>query len=93
MFGSFLELTVALLRPDGSLAREEKGFSRHAAGRSPKVDFSYPVTAEDASMTGNRRLRVRNNSAVRVVDFDVSRGLDPNPGVPTFTSTFLAGCS
>lgn len=88
--GSFPEMTVTLLRPDGSRARAEHGYSHHAAGKSPKIDFGYPVTVADTALTGNWGLRIANDSDIRVVDFDISRGLDP--AVPTFTSTFLARC-
>jgi len=88
-FNSFPEMTVALLRPDGSVAAEEKGFSQHS-GKNPRVDFVHPVDAGDAAMTGNWKLRITNDSAVRVVDFDIAKGLDLNS--PTFVSTFLAEC-
>lgn len=91
--GSFQPLTVTLLRPDGTAANSETGYSQHApANRTPKVDFSYTVTPADALLPGDWRLRIRNNTSVRVVDFDVDRGFDPNPAMPNFTSTFKAGC-
>ena len=40
-------------------------------------------------MAGLWALEIKNISSVRVVDFDVNRGLDPNS--PDFTSTFRAG--
>jgi hypothetical protein len=92
-FASLHELTVELLRPNGTVANDETGFSQHAAGKSPKVDFTYTVTPQDAALAGDWGIRIRNNSPIRVVDFDVDRGFDPNPAMPNFTSTFHARCS
>lgn len=91
-WGSFHKLTVSLLRPDGTIARGLEGYSQHApAGKTPKLDFRYTVTAQDAVMAGNWGLRIRNNSSVRVVDFDINRGIDPNQ--VDFESTFNASCA
>ena len=85
---------MELLRPNGTLAVAETGFSRHApADKTPKVDFQYAATAQDATMAGSWSLRITNASPVRVVDFDINRGLDPNPLLTDFESTFKAGCS
>lgn len=92
-FNTFHPLRVALLRPDGSVAESQLGFSRHApANRTPKIGFDYAVSAADAELTGDWRLRITNGSPVRVVDFDIDRGLDPNPGLSDFRSTFRAEC-
>jgi hypothetical protein len=53
-FGSFHKLTVSLLRPDGTIARSLEGYSQHApANKTPKLDFRYAVTAQDAVIAGN----------------------------------------
>lgn len=91
--GTYHPLTVELMRPDGTMAKRETGFSRHApSDKNPKVDFRYAVTAQDAAMAGDWGLRITNNSPVRVVDFDINRGLDPNPLLRDFESTFKASC-
>jgi hypothetical protein len=97
-FGTFHKLTVELLRPDGTIANSETGFSQHApADKTPKVDFRYTVTAQDAAMAGDWGLQITNNitnnSPIRVVDFDINKGLDPNPLLSDFESTFKASCS
>lgn len=91
---TYHRLTVALVRPNGTVAASENGFSQHApSDRTPKVNFTYTVTPQDAVMTGTWGLRISNNSSVRIVDFDIDRGIDPNPLMPNFTSTFAAGCN
>lgn len=91
-FSSYHKLIVELLRPDGTIAASEFGYSQHApADKTPKVDFRYAVTAQDAAMAGAWGLQIKNESPVRVVDFDINRGLDPNQ--VDFESTFKASCS
>jgi hypothetical protein len=91
--GSHHPLKVELLRPNGTVGNDEIGFSQHAADKTPKVNFTYTVTAQDATMAGVWGVRITNNSPVRIVDFDLDRGFDPNPGMPNFKSTFQARCS
>jgi hypothetical protein len=68
------------------------GFSQHGSF-TPKVDFSYTVTPQEALMTGSWKVRVRNNAPtggvlVKIVSFDLE-----NLVFPTFNSTFQAACS
>jgi hypothetical protein len=91
-FNQFFLLTVDLLRPDGSRAAGETGFSQHGSF-TPKVDFTYTVTPQDALMTGSWRVRVSNNVRtngvlVKIVNFDIE-----NLVFPTFNSTFQAACN
>jgi hypothetical protein len=92
-FGKFFRLTVSLIRPNNTLAASETGFSQHAPSTStPKLDFTYNLTAQDALMTGTWKLRVTSPAGTpRIVNFDVERGLDINS--PSFNSTFSAQCS
>lgn len=96
-FGNYFRARVDLLRPNGTVAASETGFSRHApADRTPKVDFAYTVTPADAAMTGAWRVRVTNLTGnPRIVGFDVEKGLmDPlAPTLANFNSTFTAGCT
>ena len=90
-FGSYQRLTVFLVRPDGTVAASENGFSQHApADKTPKINFGYRVTAADRALSGNWTLRVRNSTSVDVVDFDIERGWDLNS--PSFTSTLTPHC-
>jgi hypothetical protein len=91
-FNQFFQVTVDLLRPDGSRAAGMIGFSQHGSF-TPKVDFSYTVTPQEALMTGSWKVRVRNNAPtggvlVKIVSFDLE-----NLVFPTFNSTFQAACS
>jgi hypothetical protein len=89
----FERLRVALLKPNGVIAASERGYSQHApAQKTPKIDFRYSVTPEDAALTGKWKLKIDNNPEVRIVDFDMDRGSDPNPGLSNFTSVFQATC-
>lgn len=93
-FGKYFQLTVRLLRPDGTIAASEvSGFSQHSpSGHSPKVNFTYTVTAADAAMSGDWKIRAVSSSGVpKIVGFDIQRGLDPLS--PSFNSTFKAQCS
>ena len=91
-FNQFFEVTVELLRPDGTRAAGETGFSQHGSF-TPKVDFTYRVTSADAAMTGAWKVRITNNvptngGQVKIVTFDIENLL-----LPTFNSTFQAGCN
>jgi hypothetical protein len=92
-FGKFFKLKVDLLRPDGTLAASETGFSQHApADKTPKVNFTYTATEQDAEMTGTWKLKVTSPAGTpRIVNFDIERGFDITS--PSFNSTFLAQCS
>ena len=96
-FGNYFRTKVELLKPNGTVAAAETGFSRHApADRTPKVDFSYTATDADQRMSGAWRIRVSNLAGnARIVGFDVEKGLvDPlAPTLPGFNSTFTPQCS
>lgn len=91
-FNQFFKVTVDLLRPDGTRAAGETGFSQHGSF-TPKVNFTYQVTAADAAMTGTWKVRITNDvltngEQVKIVNFDVE-----NLILPTFNSTFQAACN
>jgi hypothetical protein len=96
-FGRYFRLTVALLRPNNTVAASENGFSRHApSDRTPKIDFSYNVTPQDLAMTGTWKIRAtRSAGTPKIVGFDIEKDLvDPlAPALASFHSTFSAGCS
>lgn len=89
----FFRLRVRLLRPDGSVAASEFGFSQHAPndGRhSPKIDFTYNMTPEDANQSGDWEVQIVNDSGVRLIDFDIDSILDPAFLNNSFRSRFQA---
>ena len=86
----FFPLRVELLRPNGTVAAGETGFSQQAAS-SPKVDFTYTVTTQDAAMSGAWKLRVTSPADnPRIEGFDIEKGSDGQ--APPFNSTFKAQC-
>lgn len=91
-FNQFFRVTVDLLRPNGTRAAGETGFSQHGSF-TPKVDFTYTVTSADAAMTGTWKVRITNDLLtngvnVKIVNFDIE-----NLVLPTFNSTFQAACN
>lgn len=95
-FNDFQSLAVSLVRPNGTVAATQTGFSIHApASKTPKLDFTYLETATDALLAGTWKLRVRNDRSVRIVDFNMEKTVDSglDLSVPDFTSRFSAGCA
>lgn len=92
-FNQFFQSTVALLKPDGTVAASQQGFSQHAPDPfSPRVDFRYTATNQDALMTGTWKVRITSaGTNPKIVNFDVERGLDVLS--PSFNSTFSARCT
>jgi len=92
-FNQFFPLTVSLIRPNGTVASSQTGFSQHVpSGHGAKLDFSYIVTAADASLSGAWSLLIKSaGTNPKIVNFDIEKGLDLNS--PSFNSTFLAACS
>jgi hypothetical protein len=94
------QLNAALLKPGGTtVADSETGFSQ-TSSETPKLDFSYTVTPNDALLAGSWRLRITNNNTVNnfctlgsnlpvaIDNFDVENLLPP-----AFQSTFTPQCS
>ena len=95
-FNDFRKLTVSLVSPNGTVVRSDTGFSKHApADRTPKLNFIYPEGAADASQSGTWKLRVTNDSPVRIVDFNIKSSFDSllDSGVPSFESDYVPICS
>lgn len=94
-FGKFFRAEVRLIRPNGTVAASETGFSQHAPSTlTPKVNFSYQMTAEDLAMTGDWKVRVINNSGANLVDFNLKSGTSALDGLmSTFKSTFTPRCN
>ena len=90
----YFPLTVTLLRPDGTTATSQTGFSQHApAASTPKLNFTYNMNAQDINMTGSWKVKIDNNTGVNVVDYNIEKGFDLNPAMPSFTSTFTPACN
>jgi len=96
-FGKYFRTRVELLRPNNTVAGFEDGFSQHApVGNTPRVDFTYAMTAADTQLTGTWKVRINNLAGnPRIVGFDIEKGLvDPlAPTLAGFNSTFTPQCT
>lgn len=96
-FGRYFRVRVELLRPNNTVAAFEEGFSQHApTGNTPRVDFTYAMSAADTQLTGTWKVRINNLAGnPRIVGFDVEKGLvDPlAPTLESFNSTFTPQCT
>ncbi|MFL6466668.1 MAG: hypothetical protein ACJ72Z_01780 [Pyrinomonadaceae bacterium] len=96
-FGKYFRTRVELLRPNNTVAAFEEGFSQHApTGNTPRVDFTYAMTAADTQLTGAWKVRINNLAGnPRIVGFDIEKGLvDPlAPTLESFNSTFTPQCT
>ena len=94
-FGKFFRAEVRLIRPDGTLAASQTGFSQHAPSTlTPRVNFSYQLTAADLALTGDWKIRVINNSSANLVDFNLKSGTSVLDALmSSFTSTFTPRCN
>lgn len=88
---TFNSLKIELLKPDGTVALTGNYFSFHS-NKTPKFDISYNISQADAEKTGSWSLRITNNSAYETIGFDIRKGGDINPLVPSFNSTYKANC-
>jgi hypothetical protein len=88
---TFNPLKIELLKPNGSVAISGNYYSLHS-NQSPKLNLSYNVSAADAALSGFWSLRVTNNSQFEVIEFNIEKGNDINPLVPSFKSTYKATC-
>ncbi|MBL9114583.1 MAG: hypothetical protein JNJ83_06210 [Verrucomicrobiaceae bacterium] len=94
--GTFAPVTVKLLRPNGTTAKTQTGWSQHApADKTPKLDFTYAVSAADALLPGSWFIQVTNPQSFDILNFNID---DTDDGafddqVPNFNSTFTASCA
>ncbi len=88
---TFNALKIELLKPDGTVAQSGNYYSFHS-NKTPKFDITYNMTQEDAEKPGNWSLRITNNSAYEAIGFNIVKGNDINPVVPSFKSTYKANC-
>jgi subtilisin-like proprotein convertase family protein len=90
---TFNALKVELLKPDGDVAKTGTYYSVHS-NKSPKLDFTYNISAADAALPGNWSLRITNNSGDEVIGFNIEKeGGEINPLVPSFFSSYKANCN
>lgn len=89
---TFNDLKIELLKPNGTVAKTGTYFSIHS-NKSPKLDFTYNISADDADLPGQWSLRITNNSNFEAIGFNITKESgDINPLVPSFNSTYKATC-
>jgi hypothetical protein len=93
----FFSLRVRLLRPDGSIAASQRGFSQHAPDdrdHRPRLHFTYNMTPADATQSGDWEIQIVNTSSARLIDFDIDSALDPAFLTNSFRSLFqVSSCN
>lgn len=89
---TFNALRIELLKPNGDVAVSGTYYSVHS-NKSPKFDITYNITASDAALSGNWKLRITNNSNDEVIGFNIEKESgEVNPLVPNFFSSYKANC-
>lgn len=89
---TFNALRVELLKPNGQVAQSGTYYSIHS-DKTPKLNFTYNISAADAALAGSWSLRITNNSNDEVIGFNITRESgEINPLVPSFNSTYKATC-
>ncbi len=90
---TFNKLKIQLIKPNGQVARTGSYYSYQARGKYPRLDFTYNVSRADANLRGNWQLKITNNSRFNINGFDLEKGRDLNPLVPSFKSEYIPKCS
>jgi hypothetical protein len=91
-FNTYWPLTVRLVRPDGTIAASQKGFSQHAPSSfTPKLNFTYVLTPADLALNGAWTVRMENSTGINLTGFNIQSNGDIL--VPVFNSTFSPGCN
>jgi hypothetical protein len=87
---TFNILKVQVLHGSGVL-KTMNCYSIHS-NKSPKCDFTVPVSQAEAAKSGVWKLKITNNSGFEVVGFNIEKGSDLNPLVPNFKSFYTPDC-
>lgn len=87
---TFNMLKVELLH-GSSVLKTTTCYSIHS-NKTPKCNFTFNVSQTEADKSGNWSLRVTNNSNDEVIGFNIEKGSDINPLVPSFKSVYTPNC-
>lgn len=92
---TYNRLRIELLKPNGVVARSGNYYSIHAPrDKTPKFSIIYDMSAADAALPGQWKLRITNNSGYEVMGFNIEKESgELNPLVPNFRSTYKATCN
>jgi hypothetical protein len=88
---TFNALRISLKHDTSTIIAETSCFSVHS-DKTPKCSFSRDISQAEANRGGNWTLTVTNNSNEEVTGFDIEKGSDINPLVPTFRSVYTPDC-
>lgn len=89
---TFNALKIQLVKPNGDVAVSGTYYSIHS-NKSPKFDITYNMTAADATLPGDWKIKITNNSNDEVIGFNIEKESgEINPLVPGFFSSYKANC-
>jgi subtilisin-like proprotein convertase family protein len=89
---TFNALKIQLIKPNGDVAVAATYHSFHS-NKSSKFNITYNITAQDAALSGNWKLKITNNSNDDVIGFNIEKESgEINPLVPSFFSSYKANC-
>jgi hypothetical protein len=86
----FWNLKIELLDSNANVLKTSYCYSIHSDQRN-KCDIIYNLSAGQPGR--QLKLRITNDSPPQLNDFDIEKGNDPNPFVPSFRSTFTPSCN
>lgn len=79
------------VRHGNTILKTTNCYSMHS-NKSPKCNFTVSVSQGEANKSGFWKLRITNNSNYEVLGFDIEKGSDLNPFVPSFKSFYTPNC-
>lgn len=87
---TFNALSIKLMH-GASTVKSLSCYSIHS-NKTPKCDFTFTVSDTEANKSGNWKLKITNNSGNEVTAFNIEKGSDVNPLVPSFKSVYVPNC-
>lgn len=90
ILNTFNPLKVIVKHGTTTLSTKSTCYSTHS--NLAKCDVTLTISQAEAEKTGNWTIEVTNNSAFEVMGFDIRKGSDINPLVPSFKSVYTPNC-
>ena len=87
---TFNPLVVKVMHGNDTL-KSSTCYSVHS-NKSTKCDFDITVSESEANQSVQWKLKVTNNSNDEVIGFNIEKGSDINPLVPSFKSIYTPNC-
>lgn len=88
---TFNFMKVVVRKGSTTLSTKSACYSTHAS-LAPKCDLTLTVSNATANSPGDWLLIVTNNSGDEVIGFDIEKGSDINPFIPSFRSVYTPNC-